>query len=82
MVSSRGAVPAGLIGDTTMFDPPVSPRPKGKPWPVAEFASHFSCTTKHARFLMDTGKVVFIRVGKRRRMVPDTEVKRLEKEGV
>lgn len=65
---------------TTAPDP--TPRPKGKPWSVAEFAAHFGVTPKHARFLMDTGRVVSIRLGKRRRMVPDHEVRRIERAGV
>ena len=57
-------------------------RPKGKPWPVAEFAAHFQFTAKHARYLMDSGRVEFIRIGKRRRMIPDHVVRRIEREGV
>lgn len=57
-------------------------RPKGRPWPVDEFSAHFQITPKHARFLMDSKRVAFIRIGKRRRMVPDHEVRRLEREGV
>ncbi len=60
----------------------VATRPKGRPWPVVEFAAHFQVTPKHARYLMDSGRVEFIRIGKRRRMIPDHVVRKLEREGV
>lgn len=69
-----------------MSDTPTPPgaaaRPKGRPWPVAEFAAHFQFTPKHARYLMDSGRVPFIRIGKRRRMIPDHVVRELEREGI
>lgn len=73
------APPTGAATNPRLSSPP---RPKGKPWPVADFADHFGFTTKHARYLMDTRKVGFIRVGKRLRMVPDHEVRHLEQDGI
>lgn len=59
-----------------------TPRAKGQPWSVGEFASHFQITPKHARYLMDSGRVAFIRIGKRRRMIADHIVRQIEREGV
>jgi hypothetical protein len=57
-------------------------RPKGKPWPPAEFADFIGCTPKHVRYLMDSQKLGFIRVGKRKRLIPDAEARRFAAEGV
>jgi hypothetical protein len=62
--------------------PEPTPRPKGKPWSVGEFAAHFHVTPKHVRFLLDTGKIDAIKIGKRKRLIPDHEARRIEREGV
>ena len=69
---------------TTSHTPTPDPavRPKGSPWTVSEFARHFHVTTKHVRFLMDTGKLGFIRIGKRKRLISDNEARRVEREGI
>lgn len=60
----------------------VPARVRGKPWTLAEFSQHFAFTTKHGRYLLDSGRVEFIRVGKRRRMIADHVVRKLEREGI
>lgn len=67
---------------TNVITGEIGARPKGKPWPLAEFSQHFAFTTKHARYLLDSGRVEFIRVGKRRRMIADHVVRKLEREGI
>lgn len=60
----------------------AAPRPKGKPWPPAEFAAFIGCTVKHVRYLMDSRRLGFIKVGKRRRAIPDGEARRFAAEGI
>ncbi len=58
------------------------PRPKGKPWSPGEFATFIGCTVKHIRFLMDTRRLASIKVGKRKRAIPDAEARRFATEGI
>jgi hypothetical protein len=60
----------------------VDTRPQGKPWGPAEFAAFCGISTKHLRYLMDTNKVASIRIGRRKRLIPDHEAKRVFREGV
>ena len=49
--------------------------PKGQPWATSEFAAHMHVSVKHVRYLLDTGMVGSIKVGKRKRLIPDHEAR-------
>jgi hypothetical protein len=66
----------------TVAAPAPGARPAGKPWEFGEAAAFLSITTKHLRYLADTGRVSTIRLGKRKRAISDAEMKRLCREGV
>lgn len=57
-------------------------RPAGKPWDFAEGADYLGISSKHPRYLADVGKVASIKLGERRRLIPDREIRRIEKEGI
>jgi excisionase family DNA binding protein len=59
---------------------PIEARPTGAPWPFAEAAAYLSVSLRHLVRLADAEKVKTIRLG-RRRMIPDSEVRRLATEG-
>ena len=65
-------------------DPPQDSAPRarapGAPWPIPEAATFLSISERHLHRLIDAGKVKSVRLG-RRRLVPDTEVQRLAREG-
>jgi len=62
------------------IQPPPSPRPPGSPWAFAEAAPFLGVSKRHLFRLADQNKVRTIRIG-RRRLLPDSEVLRLAREG-
>ncbi len=67
---------------TTPPTAPLEPRPPGKPWTFQEAAAFLSVSVKHLRFLADTNKIACMKIGRRKRLISDSEMKRLCKEGV
>lgn len=61
-------------------DTSTTPRPPGAPWPISEPANFLAVSARHLFRLIDTGKVRSLRIG-RRRLVPDSEVQRLARDG-
>ena len=59
---------------------PTSTRPAGSPWPIADAAAFLTISGRHLHRLLDAGKVRSVRLG-RRRLIPDSEVQRLAREG-
>ncbi len=64
---------------STQPDPPTSRQP-GAPWPLPEAGAFLSVSTRHLIRLIDASKVKSIQIG-RRRLIPDSEVQRLAREG-
>lgn len=67
----------------TATTPQVYPQPArapGSPWPITDAAQFLRVSTRHIHRLLDAGKVRSLRLG-RRRLIPDTEVQRLAREG-
>jgi excisionase family DNA binding protein len=59
-----------------------APRPAGKPWTFTDAAEFLNISVKHLRHLSDVGKVAAVRIGLRKRLIPDAEVRRIAREGV
>jgi excisionase family DNA binding protein len=59
-----------------------APRPAGKPWTFPEAAGFLNVSVKHLRHLADAGRVAAVRIGLRKRLIPDAEVRRIAREGV
>jgi excisionase family DNA binding protein len=67
----------------TATTPQVQPQPArapGSPWPINDAALFLHVSTRHLHRLLDTNKVRSLRLG-RRRLIPDSEVQRLAREG-
>lgn len=56
------------------------PRAQGSPWPIADAAKFLHVSTRHLHRLIDANKIRTIRLG-RRRLLPDSEIQRLAREG-
>jgi excisionase family DNA binding protein len=59
---------------------PLSPRPAGAPWSIQDAAKFLTVSARHVHRLLDAGKLRSVRLG-RRRLIPDSEVQRLAREG-
>jgi excisionase family DNA binding protein len=55
-------------------------RPGGAPWPIHEAAGFLAVSARHLHRLIEAGRIKSILLG-RRRLIPDTEVQRLAREG-
>jgi excisionase family DNA binding protein len=64
----------------TKPDTPVPARPAGSPWSLQDAAAHLGVSLRTLTRLADAGRVQTIRLG-RRRLVADSEVRRLAAEG-
>lgn len=62
--------------------PDSAQRPAGKPWTFIDAAEFLNISVKHLRHLSDMGKVAAVRIGLRKRLIPDSEVRRIAREGV
>jgi excisionase family DNA binding protein len=65
---------------TETNQPPTPSRPPGAPWSVRDAAAFLTVSARHLHRLIDAGKVRSVRLG-RRKLVPDSEVQRLAREG-
>jgi excisionase family DNA binding protein len=64
--------------------PPQLPppnHPAGSPWPIPDAAAFLGISPRHLHRLIDAHKVKSIVLG-RRRLVPDSELRRIAAEGV
>ncbi len=59
---------------------PTPQRQPGAPWSIADTAAYLTVSTRHLHRLIDSHKVKSILLG-RRRLIPDSEVQRLAREG-
>lgn len=59
---------------------PSSNRPPGSPWAIPDAAAFLTISPRHLHRLLDAGKLRSIRLG-RRRLIPDSEVQCLAREG-
>lgn len=57
-------------------------RAAGKPWEFGEAADHLGVSVKHLRHLADLNKIDTIKIGRRKRLIADKELRRVEREGV
>ncbi len=65
----------------TPSTPTVTPaRPPGSPWSIPDAAAFLTISERHLHRLLDASRVKSVRLG-RRRLIPDTEVQRLAREG-
>jgi excisionase family DNA binding protein len=60
--------------------PPPATRPAGSPWSILAAAQFLTVSARHLHRLIDSQKVKSILLG-RRRLIPDSEVQRLAREG-
>ncbi len=60
---------------------PVPTHPAGAPWQFPDAARHLSVSRRTLERLADAGKLRTVRVGQRRRLIPDAEMQRLASEG-
>lgn len=60
--------------------PPVATEPPGSPWSIPGAAEFLRISARHLHRLLDAGKVRSVQLG-RRRLIPDSEVRRLAREG-
>jgi len=58
----------------------LPPHPPGSPWSIPDAALFLTVSTRHIHRLIDAGKVRSVRLG-RRKLIPDSEVQRLAREG-
>ena len=64
----------------TSNTPTPPTRSSGSPWSIRDAAQFLNVSTRHIHRLFDAGKVRSVRLG-RRRLIPDSEVQRLAREG-
>lgn len=63
----------------TVFNP-LESRIPGAPWSCRDAAKFLGISQRHLHRMMDLGEIKEIRIGKRR-LVPDTEVRKVATEG-
>ena len=65
----------------TTVPPPDHTRQDGAPWGIKDAASYLGVSDRHIWRLIDEGKIKSIRLGTRRVMIPDQEIRRVAQEG-